>query len=476
MDTRYPRSLATPPVQGQVWHARRAVALCLLSDYDLPVVGALYLQEQQVVEPLLDKIDISGHVVTYRFSRVIRNAGVLRKPLFVDFGQTDVDPFELPEAILWLPALFNLAPVIWAKGLDVSVPFTHAPLQEGLDAIRAEFARLYSKTNWSGSIRFDGPDMPSPKVGTRPVALYSGGLDSISTIFRRYAEKPSLVLLEMSKMEQESKIAATNAAGDFAQKFGLDLSIIPTNIDTFLLMDRLLIPDLRDERLSWWAGVQHGLGITGIAAPIAFALGAPTVYLGASYTAEDRAPWGSAPEIDDNVRWPGSQVSHDSFDRSRQEKLAHVVNDQVRGHLRPIIAVCNRPMGGVINCGKCEKCMRTMAGLMVEGENPSDWGFPTNVEHSTARIKAKFATGKVRVLDDQVFMWTDIKRHAAKSAVCPAELNTFLNSMDLAPMLKRSRRREALKIFVRAHSPQFLLRLIRRIKTAILHRAQLRGT
>lgn len=420
---------------------------------------------------LVAGMEIEGARLTYQPAPQFAEQQLIRAPLYVDYRFSSIELSRIPREILLLPAIFNLAPVAWAKGFDLEVPFRCEAMEQGLGEIRSEFARLYPNTVWHDSVSFTGDRLELPERHSGALAMYSGGVDSVATILRHLEERPELVLLEMSRTETVARENAREQARQFADSLGLALHVLPTNAGSFLDLSKLYLPDLQKERISWWSGVQHGLGISAMAAPIAWARGADKVYLAASYTKEYRSPWGSAPEIDNHVNWPGARVVHDSFDWSRQEKLRHLVHDRPLDRARPFLAVCTRPLAGQVNCSRCEKCLRTMTGLMVEGESPADWGFDADVETAIDRLTSAFGKRKVGILDDQLFMWTDIRKRAEHAGNCPPRLRDFLVRLDLHPHHARTMRKARLKIAARTHLPRPLLNLVRRYENRKRERA-----
>ncbi len=424
-----------------------------------------------MARPLVASMNVKGATVTYEAAQGFHDRGLIREPLFIDYSNTEIDPSQVPREFLLLPAIFNLAPVAWAWGFELEVPFRCKSMQQGLDEIRREFARLYPQTTWHDSVSFSGVELDNPESRGNALAMYSGGVDSVATILRHLEEKPELVLLEMSRTEAAAKVNARQRAQQFAASLDLILHVVSTNVGSFLDQRNLYLPDLQKERISWWSGVQHGPGISATAAPIAWANGADRVYLAASYTKTFQSPWGSAPEIDDHVAWPGTRVIHDSFDWSRQEKLRHLVHDRPSGWSRPFLAVCTRPLAGQVNCSRCEKCLRTMTGLMAEGESPADWGFDADIETAIDRVTSAFEKNKVGILDDQVFMWTDIQRRAENSESCPPRLCGFLAQLNLEPHYARTMRKTRLMIAARTMLPLPLLNLLRGYKNRKRERA-----
>jgi hypothetical protein len=88
------------------------------------------------------------------------------------------------------------------------------------------------------------------------------------------------------------------------------------------------------------------------------------VIVPASYHVNELFPWGSHPQLD--PLWSSSAVTfeHHGHDATRPEKVASIAgNDAAMAHLR----VCWENPGNAYNCGRCEKCLRTMINLHAVG-------------------------------------------------------------------------------------------------------------
>jgi hypothetical protein len=156
----------------------------------------------------------------------------------------------------------------------------------------------------------------------------------------------------------------------------------------------------------WYAEVAHGLMLLSLCAPITAVRAIGSVLIASSATEDFKGSWGSHPSIDNNVAWADVTGVHDAYELSRQQKIRYVcsASPQYLSHLR----VCR--YGARTNCVKCEKCLRTVAGLALEGIDPRDCNF--NIDTKVfARIKDSLLKGKMPKDEGEPFMWTDIQRH-----------------------------------------------------------------
>ena len=89
-----------------------------------------------------------------------------------------------------------------------------------------------------------------------------------------------------------------------------------------------------------------------------------SVSISTGFDAFDLAPEGSHPLLDPNYSSSSLDVRHEAFGLTRAERVASVAQwDEVL----PYLLVCSEgPVEpGVTNCGRCEKCIRTMIALLL---------------------------------------------------------------------------------------------------------------
>jgi hypothetical protein len=91
-------------------------------------------------------------------------------------------------------------------------------------------------------------------------------------------------------------------------------------------------------------------------------MGFGKVFIAASHTYAELFPWGSHPLTDSMWSSDATEIVHDGADASRSEKLRRIVQAPP---LLEGLRVCWMDAG--YNCGRCEKCLRTMAALRALG-------------------------------------------------------------------------------------------------------------
>lgn len=189
-------------------------------------------------------------------------------------------------------------------------------------------------------------------------AFFSAGVDSFYTLLKNrhapeYAGPVSHIVFmkgfdaQLSKGERLHESDAHVRA--IAARLGLSAIIGETNV--------------RDHMRELWPEAYQGaaLGATGLALAGSFG----EILVPATLTWTSLIPWGSHPLLDEC--WSSEQVElvHDGCEAQRHQKIAAIAawDAEAIAELR----VCLSVRGGAANCGRCVKCVRTMAMLALAG-------------------------------------------------------------------------------------------------------------
>ncbi len=121
------------------------------------------------------------------------------------------------------------------------------------------------------------------------------------------------------------------------------------------------VTDLLDLYVDWGA-LAHGAAMASVGLALQPLL--RTVYIAASYTYSTLFPWGTHPELDPLWSTEGISFIHHGCDATRLQKIRFISGFSVA--LRNL-RVCTS-LGAELNCGRCEKCLRTMIALHIAGK------------------------------------------------------------------------------------------------------------
>jgi hypothetical protein len=268
---------------------------------------------------------------------------------------------------------------------------------------------MYPSIKWDGDISANCIKTENTNINEfDSVILFSGGLDSLATSQRHIDDRQLLLAVCGADVRLTDDIG-WNRVKENTEKYTNDFGgigyFVKSNfkqmIDASNVYNNKLFPD-------WWTNIQHGIALCGFMSIPSYLHNVPRGYIGASHTNRfSQTQWGSHPLLDENVSWTGFNVVHDSYDLSRQEKLSLVVDKTKNSITKPVVRVCYSRKGGG-NCCKCEKCSRTITGLIACGQNPRDYGFEISPKDFIRATKLKFKLFGFNFKNNEVYHWNDI--------------------------------------------------------------------
>lgn len=289
-------------------------------------------------------------------------------------------PGILPEWVAQIPLLANVAPVIWLMGFEVRISICEKTFWEALCSLKKVFEGLYPGVHWCGKIVcsniFEAPK-PSEKHGS--ALLFSGGLDSVTTLVKHHEEKPSLLCVngaDVSLNDVERWKTLHDNTCNVAKQFDSQAVFVTSNFRSFLNRNLLKDKIKSFSKKDWWVGFQHGWGLCGFLVPLLWNKNDAIGYIASSDSLEDLSLIGSRPDIDECLKWNNGKIIHDGVEYRRPDKVAYLCKQRLLGINIPEVKVCLRSFAAGQNCCMCEKCARTIGTILTIGSNqPELFGF-----------------------------------------------------------------------------------------------------
>lgn len=262
----------------------------------------------------------------------------------------------------------------------------------------------YSKVDIIARDTIDGIHIPK---SAEAIVAFSGGVDSIFTLLRHatgvldlasYPVGRSVLLVhgfDVSLEKPEQLEALKERTAPFLKELNLEVRTIRTNLKT------LALQDWEDSHAAQLACCLHnyshefGYGLIGSTEPYdALVL-----------------PWGSNPATDHLLSSAAFRIVHDGAAYSRTRKV-----EEIARHAAAMAAVkvCWEGADAAVNCGVCEKCIRTQLNFLAVGVvNPPCFAAPSNVQQhidgmpllnhtSRAELRSIIAYAKSKGISD---MW-----------------------------------------------------------------------
>lgn len=318
---------------------------------------------------------------------------------------------SVPDSIAAIPFVSNVLPIVWLTDSQLQLDELDKAFYDCIPNVRNGFEQMFPESEFKGQIKVDKIVECDIASDGGSATFFSGGLDAVNTLISHFDEKPALISVWGSDIRFDN-VDGWNVVhkgiADYSEKYNLPDVVIRSSFRDFDnegALHRRYSEQLKD---SWWHGVKHGIGLLGHAAPYAYLHKLSTVYIASSNCpANGLVRCSSSPLTDNHVRFAKAKVIHDGYEFSRQDKIHNVVNyvkssgDQVSLH------VCWESQSGD-NCCQCEKCYRTIVGLIAEGAEPVDFGFAD--AHSTIKNIRKCLVDDYKNSALLQLQWTHIQK------------------------------------------------------------------
>lgn len=317
---------------------------------------------------------------------------LLEPHFFAEFDE-NVDISVLDDSVLIIPFVAVAAPIIWGTNSYYSIPSIDADYYAALQRIKKAYQILYPSLSWSGEI------VPEKIVKNAPAnngdicgVLFSGGLDAVCTSFANLDKQQRLITIcggDIRPMQEHMWQQVQKQAIEFAQQYKHTNSFVRSNFLTMLHHDYL--NTISPEIPAWWAHTSQSMSYCGLVAPLMVALGYNRLLIASTRTVEYPYAYGTHPIIDNCINYAGVQIIHDGAELDRMAKVQLIERVVKTNKLQiPVLRVCwgNDMDGG--NCCECEKCLRTINELIVEGADHQAYGFAVSLDTVIQRTKKYF--------------------------------------------------------------------------------------
>ena len=265
------------------------------------------------------------------------------------FSSPDAGLEKRPEAL----ATAGLLPAMKA-GLDMKLDMNlDSVFADNLQKVQALYHQWDSSYRSVRVLEGDGGESSSKRSGKRVGLFFSGGVDSFFSLLTHQDEITDLIFVHGFDIAVEDRETARRAEESIRQvgaQFGKRVIKVETSLRSML-----------DDYVEWGAR-GHGAAMAAVAHLLPEEFG--KIYIAASDSGRHFFPWGSHPDLDPLWSRSSLEFVHDGCDTTRTGKLRRIAElDIALQNLR----VCWKNRKDLLNCGRCEKCIRTMIGLKIFG-------------------------------------------------------------------------------------------------------------
>ena len=216
-----------------------------------------------------------------------------------------------------------------------------------------------------------------PTQPRRAASFFSGGVDSFSTVranrlkfsseHPRYIKDGLLVYgFDLGQSERDTRLP-------LFEEIASSLSKVATAVGMTLIPVYTNIRHLNNQGL-FWGEKFHGAALAAVAH--AFSRRLSHVAIASSDTISTLKPYGSHPLLDPLYGSYDLSLQHDNIRLSRFQKTQLITGCEVSLQNLRVCTSTARLRPGELNCGRCEKCYRTMAALVALGVLHKTSAFP----------------------------------------------------------------------------------------------------
>jgi len=208
---------------------------------------------------------------------------------------------------------------------------------------------------WAGRFQIvpvEGDAVASSEEPQTVACFFSGGLDSWYTLLKHQQEITHLILVhgfDLNLRDEELRARVGKALRGAAGQMGKQIVEVTTNLR-----------ELANRYDNWT--FYHGPALASVA--LLLSPNFKKIYLGSTHDYSSLFPWGSHPLVDHLWSTETTELVHDGCEATRIAKARRVAASEVA---LSSLRVCWENRDGAYNCGRCEKCLRTMINLLVAG-------------------------------------------------------------------------------------------------------------
>ena len=327
---------------------------------------------------ILTQIERKEHLVNYHFtvSRELEKY-VTTHTLFVEY---DRDVKSVPDSILAIPFVSNLLAFSWVLDCNLWIREIDKTFYDSVPRIREAYREIYDHFPLNGrfapAILTRNESTIDSSSTTKALLLFSGGADCQATFIRNLAKLPMLCNIQGWYKSLEDQDSAADAdkrdISSFASEYKVPTCFVRSNFARIISdeFDKHYAKKLGD---TMWHGFLHSMAFIGISIPIAYQSGINEIMIASSLTIGLNFLCASNLTTDSEFCFARHGfTTHDGFELNRQGKMGVIVKHQLSTGKPYFMRVCSF---NDHNCCECEKCFRTILGIIAEGGNIKDFGF-----------------------------------------------------------------------------------------------------
>lgn len=326
---------------------------------------------------ILKTITTKGNFVVYKFTVSEKIKKFFNSDeLWIEY---DEEINNIPESILTIPFVSIMLPIMWVTDSVLWVNELDYTFYRSTFYLQQSYQNLFRNQSLLGRLVSSYLVHNNINNSDNSIVLFSGGVDAHTTYIRNKNRITRLVNIQgfYHDINEENQAADADKKdiSEFANTERRYFSFIKSNF-AVLINTQAYKPYAKKTGDSLWHGFQHSMAFISISIPLAYKHQCSQILIASSFTVGDSRFCASYPTTDNEFSFATNGITiHDGFDLSRQDKIKIIVDYQKQTEKPYPIRVCSF---NDHNCCECEKCFRTILGLIAEGADITNFGFTFN--------------------------------------------------------------------------------------------------
>ena len=366
------------------------------------------------LDVILTDIERKGRLVLYHFSTSHELSDYfMTDTLLIEY---DRDMTNIPESVLSIPFVSCLLAFSWILDCNLWVKDIDKTFYDSVPRIRKAYQEIYDHYPLHGrfvpAILTRNELQKDETLIHKAVVLFSGGADCQATFIRNLNKSPMLCNIQGWYDSLDSHDVAAEAdkrdISRFADEYHVPFCYVRSNFAKVFsrVFDERFSKKLGD---TMWHGFLHSMAFIGIAIPIAYLSGIQEILIASSLTTGLNFLCASNLTTDSEFCFAKDGfTTHDGFELNRQGKMKVIVDHQKSTGKPYFMRVCSF---NDHNCCECEKCFRTILGIVAEGGDIKNFGFNINGSLKDHWIKVlSEKAGLMSFKSEKFIHWPHIKK------------------------------------------------------------------
>lgn len=303
---------------------------------------------------------------------------VKKHPLFVEFFE-EIE--NVPKSILAVPFVGIMSTVTMLLDIGIEVQELDENFYVSLKNVEKVFKHMYPKASMQLKVKSDKLRDCGYESCERNSLFFTGGVDATAALVELNELKPTLINIwggDLRLTDDDSHVELQNYLDKLTAYLGLEYKFIKTNARE--MFEENALGFLCEEKLGhkynhgWWASIAHIMSMTTAISPWIWKNKIPVHYIGSSYDGKTKIFDSNNNELISALRYASCEFKIVDEFVGRNEKVDKIIAWRKQSKAPIELKVCWQRTAGR-NCSSCEKCYRTIMNIIVNWDDPNEYGF-----------------------------------------------------------------------------------------------------